>query len=182
MTEDQTRERRRLARERRRVEALCGIAGSDRPACACCGFAEIWGLTFDHRHGGGTQHRLENAKAPTVQLVRGARKQTGAWPTDVFQVLCALCNHGRRVSPDGRCPHEQRGEVKMSRDEIKQIAGTVVRVFVAATLAQFLAGGADVFAVSADAAKTIVASGVAAAALAVFNYVNPRDDRYGASK
>jgi type IV secretory pathway TrbL component len=70
----------------------------------------------------------------------------------------------------------------MSKYEIKKISGTLIRVFVAATLAQFLAGGGDVFAVSADAAKTIVASGVAAAALVVFNYLNPRDDRYGVSK
>lgn len=61
----------------------------------------------------------------------------------------------------------------------KLMLGTLVRVFVAAVLAQFIAGGADVFALDGDAVRTIVSAGVSAAALVGFNWANPKDDRYG---
>jgi hypothetical protein len=63
--------------------------------------------------------------------------------------------------------------------ELRTLAGTIVRVFVAATLAQFIANGGDVFAIDGNAAKTIISSGIAAAAIALYNYANPRDHRYG---
>jgi hypothetical protein len=173
-------ELRRIQRERQRFEALCGIAGSDLPICVCCGEERVWSLTFDHRHGGGTQHRAENGGSPTVRIVRSLHKTNGVWPTDLFQILCATCNHGRRVSRDGRCPHEtEREEVKMEPTETKAVLGTVVRVFLAAVLAQFIAGGADVFAVDGDGLRTIVSAGVAAVALAAANWLNPSDHRYG---
>ena len=67
----------------------------------------------------------------------------------------------------------------MFNSETKAVLGTIVRVFVAAVLAQFIAGGADVFAVDGDGLRTIVSAGVAAAALAAFNWANPKDQRYG---
>ena len=66
----------------------------------------------------------------------------------------------------------------MSQD-VKSMLGTVARVFVAASLAQFIAGGSDAFALSGDALRAIVSSGVAAAATAAFNWLNPTDGRYG---
>ena len=96
------------ARAKRRIDALKGIAGSNNPSCVCCGFNELWGLTFDHIYGGGVAHRRANSFSPTMQLVRKAKKDTGKWPTDTIQILCALCNHGRRVN-NGVCPHQNKG-------------------------------------------------------------------------
>lgn len=70
----------------------------------------------------------------------------------------------------------------MSSQETKAIAGTLVRVFLAAVLAQFIAGGSDVFAVDGDGLRSIVSAGVAAVAVAAFNFVNPKDTRYGIGK
>lgn len=178
--DDATREKKRAQQQARRLEALRGIAGSDDPTCVCCSEHRIWALTFDHRNGGGRQHRAGNGHAPTVQLVRQERRARGEWPTDRYQVLCATCNHGRRVSPDGICPH-QREEVKkkMTTNELTKIGGTIARVFLAAVLAQFIAQGGDVFTIDGDGLRTIISAGVAAAAVAAFNWLNPGDHRYG---
>ena len=179
---DRAEQRARLHRQHR-LEALCGVAGTDRPVCVCCKERRLWSLTFDHVHGGGNRERREAGNVATIRLVRDYYKQTGQWPTETFQVLCATCNHGRRVSGDGRCPHEleERG-YGMSSQETKAIAGTLVRVFLAAVLAQFIAGGSDVFAVDGDGLRSIVSAGVAAVAVAAFNFVNPKDTRYGIGK
>lgn len=179
--DDATRAKKRQQAAARRLEALRGIAGSDQPTCVCCDEDRIWALTFDHVAGGGHQHRAGNGGAPTVQLVRQEWKAAGkVWPRERYQVLCATCNHGRRVDPDGICPH-QREEVKkkMNPNELKQIGGTLIRVFLAATLAQYLAMGGDVFAIDGDGLRTIVSAGIAAVVTAAANWLNPRDHRYG---
>ena len=70
----------------------------------------------------------------------------------------------------------------MTKEELNIIGGTLVRVFVAAVLAQFISGGADVFAVDGDGLRTIVSSGVSAAAVVAFNWLNSNDKRYGRVK
>lgn len=67
----------------------------------------------------------------------------------------------------------------MTKKEIESITGTLVRVFVASVLAQFIAGGADVFAIDGDGLRTIISSGISAAAVTAFNWLNGSDDRYG---
>jgi hypothetical protein len=67
----------------------------------------------------------------------------------------------------------------MTNSELTRIGGTLARVFVAAVLAQFIAAGGDVFALDGNGVQTIVSSGIAAAAIAAFNWLNPKDDRYG---
>lgn len=63
--------------------------------------------------------------------------------------------------------------------KLKQIGGTLARVFFAAVLAQFIATGGDALSPSGDVVKTALSAGVSAVALAVFNFLNPRDSRYG---
>lgn len=63
-------------------------------------------------------------------------------------------------------------------EEMKSVAGTLVRTFVAACLAQFIAMGAW-FDMPAEAWKNVAAAGVAAVAIAAYNWLNPRDTRYG---
>jgi hypothetical protein len=141
-------------------------------------------LTFDHIHGGGTKQRRIEGQTSTVVYVRREWRRTGEWPREIYRVLCATCNQGARMSADGRCPHESEKEVKreMKREEMMAMLGTIVRVFVGATLAQFIAAGGDVFGLSGDAVKTIVGSGVAAVAVTVYNWANPNDHRYGLKK
>ena len=53
------------------------------------------------------------------------------------------------------------------------------RVFLAATLAQFISMGGDVFALDIEGLKVILSSGVSATVLVVYKYLNPNDDSYG---
>jgi len=103
-------ERRRRNQEKRRVETLRAISGPGGLRCECCGEDRVWSLTFDHRDGGGNEHRRAHGNAATVVLVRRDHKRLGRWPIETYAVLCATCNHGRRVSRDGRCPHERERE------------------------------------------------------------------------
>ncbi len=70
----------------------------------------------------------------------------------------------------------------MTTQETRALAGTLARVFVAAILAQFIANGADVFAIDGDGARTLLSSGIAAAAIALYNALNPNDHRYGVKR
>jgi hypothetical protein len=63
-------------------------------------------------------------------------------------------------------------------EEMKTVAGTLVRTFIAACLAQFLSMGAWVT-MPLDAWKNVAAAGVAAVAIAAYNWINPKDTRYG---
>jgi len=113
-----------------------------------------------------------------VRLVRRHYRETGQWPTDVYQVLCATCNHGRRVSPTGECPHQGEGVIGVS-EQIKQAIFSYLRVFAATILALFLADGADVFAVDALELRTWLAAGVAAVLPVAIRALNPNDGAYG---
>lgn len=56
------------------------------------------------------------------------------------------------------------------------------RSFLAACLAQFIALGGDVFDLSKDGVKTIVASGLAAVLPVVIRWLNPNDEAFGPVK
>lgn len=65
-----------------------------------------------------------------------------------------------------------------TKEEMKLVAGTLVRTFVAACLAQFLSMGAYLT-MPMEAWKAVLSSGVAAVAIAAYNWLNPKDTRYG---
>ena len=67
----------------------------------------------------------------------------------------------------------------MLSKDIKPMTGTLIRVFIAAMLASFIQGGSDVFTLTAGSVRAIVSSGIAAAVVVAFNYLNPKDERYG---
>lgn len=164
-----------------RLQALQGISGTSVPFCKCCGEKRLWSLTFDHVYNGGTKERQAAKNANTLQLIRRHLKETGQYPLAKYQVLCATCNHGRRVG-GGICPHSLEYMIKLPKvkwQKVKAFLGTVVRVFVGACVAAFASGGVDVFAFNEAGLKTVLSAGIGAVALAVFNYVNPKDTRYG---
>ena len=78
-------------------------------------------MTIDHIEGGGNVDRAVSHS--TVALVRRALRASGEWPRHRFQVLCATCNHGKRIAGElGHCPHKHERRFMMhKRDRV--IAG-----------------------------------------------------------
>jgi len=85
------------------------LTGRTAPRCACCPEERFWALTIDHVHGGGNVERRETGSRSTFENVWQQYKATGVWPRDKYQVLCATCNHGRRMN-GGVCPHSYEHE------------------------------------------------------------------------
>lgn len=161
-------------RARHRMEALIGIAGG-KPVCVCCGEDRVWALVFDHIHGGGHAHRKSAGGTPTYRLIRAEKRKLGYWPQHRYQVLCALCNHGRRIGL-GSCPHSE--EVIMSPQFINAVK-SYVKVFSATVLGLFLSDGADVFAVDFADVRTWVSAGIASILPLIITALDPNDDRFG---
>lgn len=61
----------------------------------------------------------------------------------------------------------------------KKVLASWARVFLAATLAQYIHMGVGIFDLDMDSLKTIISSGVSATALVAFKYLNPNDSSYG---
>jgi hypothetical protein len=161
-------------RAKYRLEALTGIADG-KPVCKCCGDARIWSLCFDHIDGGGTAHRRANKNNPTYRLVRAEYRQLGYWPTHRYQILCATCNHGKRVN-NNICPHTE--EVNMTTQYLNAIK-SYVKVFLATVLGLFLSNGADIFAVDFSDARTFISAGIASIVPLFITALDPNDDRFG---
>jgi len=66
--------------------------------CNCCGESELLFLQMDHLNGNGNQHRKQEK---IVTMFRWLKKK--GFPPG-FQVLCANCNYGKRMT-GGECPH-----------------------------------------------------------------------------
>jgi ABC-type uncharacterized transport system permease subunit len=64
-------------------------------------------------------------------------------------------------------------------NEYKAIACTLFKVFLAACLAQIIASDSGVLDLGADGLKAVVGAGISAVVIAGYNYINPRDTRYG---
>ena len=75
--------------------------------CACCGETGLDFLTLDHVHNDGSEFRKKLFGRQSA-----AGFQTYSWLLkngcpEGFQVLCASCNHGKRMN-NGTCPHQVR--------------------------------------------------------------------------
>jgi hypothetical protein len=156
-----------------RYEALAGISNG-KPRCNCCGNKNVWALVFDHINGGGTAHRKANSWTNTLRLVRQHYKLTGEWDRDTYQVLCALCNHGKRVN-DNVCPCK---EVNMNKPVIEALK-SYGKVFSAVLLSLFLASGADVFSVDFADLKVWLSTAIASVLPLIITAIDPNDHRFG---
>lgn len=67
----------------------------------------------------------------------------------------------------------------MTVDQVKALAETLAKVFVSAAIAQWLVTGGQLFDVGSDGYKSVLTAGAAAAGVALFNFLNPNDTRYG---
>lgn len=164
----------KAARAEYRLQAMTGIAGG-KPICACCGEKRVWALVIDHIYGGGSKQRNALGLTSTYRYVRREYKESGIWPTHKYQILCATCNHGKRMN-NNVCPHNEEG---MMSKKNKEILKSYFKVFAATVLALFIADGADVFSVDFSELKTYVSSGIASVLPLLITALDPKDTRFG---
>jgi hypothetical protein len=67
----------------------------------------------------------------------------------------------------------------MSKEEALQVTKTLLTIFISSALAAFIGLGVNIFDVTLEGWKGIAGAAIAAVAVAAFNYLNPRDTRYG---
>ena len=161
-------------RARLRLQTLEGISGG-KPKCVCCGEKRLWALVIDHINFGGTAER-KKSPGSTWRLVRAEYKKTGVYNTKKYQILCATCNHGKRISGD-TCYHQKENKY-MSENYLAAIK-SYVKVFLATVLSLFIAEGADVFAVDFADVRTYVSAGLASILPLLITALDPNDSRFG---
>jgi len=67
----------------------------------------------------------------------------------------------------------------MNVEDLKAAAWSWLRIAIAAMIAQFIMLGSDIWTISGEGWKSIVAAGIGALAVTVYNWLNPNDDRFG---
>jgi len=67
----------------------------------------------------------------------------------------------------------------MNKEEVLQVTKTLLTVFISSALAAFIGLGINIFDITLEGWKGIAGAAIAAVAVAGFNYLNPRDSRYG---
>lgn len=182
------RERDAARREERRREVLSRLCDDGDLRCACCPESVYAFLTVDHIHGGGVQDRKQRGHTTTWYLVYKEHKAGASWADlrQRYRVLCANCNQAKRVSRDGRCPHEcaptTRGTGFIMFTIPHELVKSYVKVFAATTLSLFLADGADVFGVSWGDLRTWLAAGLASVLPLIITALDASDPRWGRTK
>lgn len=71
--------------------------------CYCCGEDTLLFLTVDHINNDGHEEKWPNGTRITGRHLYSKLVSRGFPPT--YQILCANCNHGKRMN-NGVCPHE----------------------------------------------------------------------------
>jgi hypothetical protein len=67
----------------------------------------------------------------------------------------------------------------MNKTEILQVTKTLLTIFISSALATFIGLGVNIFDITLEGWKGIAGAAIASVAVAAFNYLNPRDHRYG---
>lgn len=68
------------------------------------------------------------------------------------------------------------------KKETKAMLNSAGRIFITAVLAQYINSGLSIFELDMTIIKTFASSGISAAILVFFNYLNSNDPRYGRKK
>lgn len=84
--------------------------------CNMCGIPGIKFLCLDHKDGGGTKHRSEEALVRGQSVYRWARLND--WP-DMFQVLCWNCNYIKHHSTVDHSSKSARSSLKIKEEVFK---------------------------------------------------------------
>lgn len=82
---------------------VCEVRLAYGGRCSCCGETNMLFLQLDHAKNDGSAHRKEVGRTAEKMYIWA---RTNGFPKDVFQVMCANCNHGR-MRNGGICPHQQ---------------------------------------------------------------------------
>jgi hypothetical protein len=69
-----------------------------------------------------------------------------------------------------------------NKQEALQVTKTLLTVFISSALAAFIGLGINIFDVTLEGWKGIAGAGIAAVVVAAFNFLNPKDTRYGIHK
>jgi hypothetical protein len=93
-------------REQIRAEFRAAYGGK----CQCCGETEPKFLELDHSDNSGAMHRKVTG-THGYSMYRLLRDQ--GWPKGQYRLLCSNCNMCR--SRYGRCPHEERRELRENK-------------------------------------------------------------------
>ena len=72
-----------------------------------------------------------------------------------------------------------KGLYMFSKEQTLQVIKTLLTVFFSSAIAAFIGLGVNIFDVSLEGWKGIAGSAIAAVLVAAFNYLNPKDSRYG---
>jgi uncharacterized membrane protein YadS len=70
----------------------------------------------------------------------------------------------------------------MNKTEVLQVTKTLLTIFISSALAAFIGLGVNIFDVTLEGWKGIAGAAIASVAVAAFNFLNPRDHRYGIGK
>jgi hypothetical protein len=66
-----------------------------------------------------------------------------------------------------------------NKEEALQVTKTLLTVFISSALAAFIGLGVNIFDVTLEGWKGIAGAAIASVLVAGFNYLNPKDTRYG---
>jgi len=66
-----------------------------------------------------------------------------------------------------------------NKDEALQVTKTLLTIFLSSALAAFIGLGVNIFDITLEGWKGIAGAAIASVVVAAFNYLNPRDVRYG---
>jgi uncharacterized membrane protein YadS len=69
-----------------------------------------------------------------------------------------------------------------NKQEALQVTKTLLTVFISSALAAFIGLGVNIFDVTLEGWKGIAGAAIASVLVAAFNYLNPKDTRYGIHK
>lgn len=69
-----------------------------------------------------------------------------------------------------------------NKEEALQVTKTLLTVFISSALAAFIGLGVNIFDVTLEGWKGIAGAAIASVLVAAFNYLNPKDTRYGITK
>lgn len=65
------------------------------------------------------------------------------------------------------------------KDEALQVTKTLLTIFLSSALAAFIGLGVNIFDITLEGWKGIAGAAIASVVVAAFNYLNPKDTRYG---
>jgi uncharacterized membrane protein YadS len=67
----------------------------------------------------------------------------------------------------------------LNKNEALQVTKTLLTIFISSALAAFIGLGINIFDVTLEGWKGIAGAAIASVVVAAFNFLNPRDIRYG---